>query len=108
VRDIASLASIHALIVLECSPASVFSRLSTNVGGDRAERSDDDLMLVEQKLKIFQERTSPLVRHFETSGRTIYRITVTQHTTAADSYRQLLFLASANPPVALIAEPPQG
>jgi adenylate kinase family enzyme len=106
-RDMAPLASIRALIVLECSPDSVLARLRTNVGGDRAQRSDDQVFLVKQKLKIFQERTSPLIRHFETSGRTIYRITVTEHTSPAESYCRLLSLASANPPVALVAEPPQ-
>jgi len=58
VKDIASLAAIRTLIILECSVDSVFRRLRDNVGGDRTGRFDDNLDLVDAKLRLFKERTA--------------------------------------------------
>ena len=40
-------------------------RLSLDTGGDRSGRVDDDPELVRLKLATYQERTAPLVRHYE-------------------------------------------
>ncbi len=49
-QDMAGLATIHALIVLDSSADDVFFRIRENVGRDRTERIDDDRELVEKKL----------------------------------------------------------
>lgn len=106
-RDIATLASISALIVLDSSPESIYRRLRENVGGDRTERNDDGKELVAEKLKTFQERTAPLIHQYKKTGTTVYHIPVTHISTNQETYDLLASLAAANPPVALIAEPPQ-
>ncbi len=107
-RDIAAIADIQALCVLDCSADVVLNRLRSNVGGDRTERIDDDRSLVAQKLETFRLRTEPLVSQYRMQGCRIYRVGVTDAMTPADAYRVFSSLASADPPVPLVAEPPQG
>lgn len=106
-KDIASIARIHALVVLDCSAGSVFCRIRENTGGDRTGREDDERRLIEKKLGIFRERTAPLIEHYERSGSRIYRIDINERTTTGSAYHRLSSLAAADPPVPLIAEPPQ-
>ena len=107
-KDISSVAAIRSLILLECSVDSVFCRVRYNVGGDRTGRTDDDAALVDSKLRLFNERTAPLVDHYRNTGTTlIIPIMVSDTTTAEDAYRQILMPASGNPPFPFIAEPPQ-
>lgn len=106
-KDIAAVAHMHALIVLDCSADTVLNRIQENVGGDRTERVDDNKDLIEKKLVIFRERTAPLIDHYETNGCRIYRIDVSRTMTPADACQKVSALAAAHPPVAFIAEPPQ-
>ncbi len=105
--DIERIANVHALIVLDCSAEDILDRIRSNVGGDRTERVDDNVELIEKKLVIFRERTAPLIDHYEKLGRRIYRISVTGHMAPAAAYRSISSLAAAHPPVTLVAEPPQ-
>jgi adenylate kinase len=107
-RDIARIADIRALVVLDCTADDVFCRLRNNVGGDRTDRADDHRELVGKKLDIFRERTAPLVAYYKERGCRIYRLDVTSDMTTEQSYQKLSALAAADPPVALVAEPPQG
>lgn len=106
-RDISTIATIHALVVLTCSLNSVFCRIKENTGGDRTGRKDDEQALIEQKLKIYENRTAPLIKHYETSGSRIYLLEIRERTTAGSAYHQLSALSAADPPVSLITEPPQ-
>ncbi len=106
-QDIATIADIHALIVLDCSADDVFNRIRSNVGGDRTERADDNKELIAKKLTIFKERTAPLINHYEKQGRRIYRIGVSDTMSPTEAYRCVSALAAAHPPVAFVAEPPQ-
>ncbi|MHB8845195.1 MAG: nucleoside monophosphate kinase [Nitrospirota bacterium] len=106
-RDIDCIASIHAVIALDCCSDDVFCRLRENVGGDRTERIDDHDRLVAEKLRIYRERTEPLIDHYVRAGSTIYRMDISSSTTTDESYRKLLMLAAGDPPVSLITEPPQ-
>lgn len=105
-RDIAAIANIHSLVILDCSAEDIYYRIRENIGGDRTERVDDHLELIGKKLAIFRERTAPLINHYERLGCKIYRITVQNTMTPADAYRSLSSLAATDPPVALVAEPP--
>lgn len=107
-RDMEEITRVHALIVLDCSAEDVVTRIQSNVGGDRTERADDDTALIEKKLKIFRDRTSPLIHHYEKQGCRVYRVSVAGTMTPASAYRQVSALAAVNPPVTLVAEPPQG
>jgi adenylate kinase len=106
-RDVATIADIHALIVLDCSADNVFCRIRDNVGGDRIERVDDNKKLIEKKLMIFRERTAPLIEHYARKGSFVYRLEISGTTTTNRTYLQLLSLTAAHPPITFIAEPPQ-
>ena len=106
-QDIAAIADIHALVVLDCSAEDVFCRIRDNVGGDRIARLDDTKDLIEKKLLIFHERTAPLVEHYSRRGSIVYRIEISGMTTTDQAYVRLLSLTSAHPPITLITEPPQ-
>jgi len=106
-KDMAGLATVRALIVLDCSVNDVFCRIEENVGGDRTERVDDNWVLVEKKLGIFRERTAPLVDYYAQKGCAVYRITVAGTMTTDRTYEELRTLAAVDPPVALVAEPPE-
>ncbi len=106
-RDVASIATVRALIVLDCSADDVFYRIRENVGRDRTERIDDDKELIQKKLTIFRKRTAPLIDHYVGKGCVVYRIPVSGTMTTEQTYRELRTLAAADPPVALITEPPE-
>ncbi|MDA8100862.1 MAG: nucleoside monophosphate kinase [Nitrospiraceae bacterium] len=106
-QDITTIARVHALIHLVCSVNDVYTRLETNVGGDRSKRTDDNRDLVVKKLLIFEERTAPLLSHYRTQGAKIYDLPVTSTSSASQKYALLSSLTAADPPVTLIAEPPQ-
>lgn len=106
-QDISSLSRIIALVVLECSADAIFCRLQENRDDDRSGRQDDHEELVGKKIRIFYDRTTPLIDHYRSAGSSIYRIAVNERMSAQDACSRLLSLASADPPVALIAEPPE-
>lgn len=83
-RDISSAASIVRVILLTASPATIRDRIRTNAAGDRAERGDDTPAEVERKLALYEERTRPLVDHYEAEGVPIVRLTVGPTTSADD------------------------
>jgi len=105
--DIAVIATIHAIIVLDCSADDVVCRIRDNRGGDRTDRVDDDREMIVKKLSIFRERTAPLINYYAQQGCCVYRLTVSSDMTPSDTYSKLSLLASANPPITLVAEPPQ-
>ena len=106
-KDIESIARIHALLVLDCTADDVYRRIRNNIGGDRAERLDDDKKLIAKKLEIFQERTAPLIDYYLQQDCRIYRVHVSAATTTEQAYQNLSSLAAAHPPISLVAEPPQ-
>jgi adenylate kinase len=106
-QDIATIAVIHAVVVLDCSSNDIMRRIRDNIGGDRTERIDDSKELIEKKLKIFRERTTPLIEHYTQRGCALYRINVSRDMTPTETYFNISSLAAAYPPVTLVTEPPQ-
>jgi len=106
-NDIASIVAVRTLFILQCSFDSVFCRLRDNAGGDRTGRFDDDDELVDKKLRLFNERTTPLVDHYTKAGTTVIPIKISGTTTAEDAFRQISMFAPGHPPVPFVAEPPQ-
>lgn len=106
-RSLERTVHVTAVIVLDCSVTDIRCRIESNVGGDRTERIDDTADLIEKKLLIFRERTTPLVHYYEKEDCRIYRIPVTSRMNPEESYKMLSSLAAAHPPVALVAEPPE-
>ncbi len=106
-RDIAAIANVQAVIVLNCSIDSIIIRIEENTGGDRLGRNDDTRQLVQKKLDIYRERTAPLVEHYAAGGCRIYHIDINERTSSGSAYHTLSSLAAADPPIAFVAEPPQ-
>lgn len=106
-HNIATIAAIHAIVVLDCPADNVAWRIQQSVGGDRTDRVDDNRVLIKKKLSIFQERTAPLINHYTQRGCALYRISVSADMTPSEAYCKLSALTAAYPPVTLVAEPPQ-
>ena len=80
----ADLVNVVAVVELDCTPEIVFERLRLDTGGDRAERSDDQLELVRKKLAVFENRTQPLIAYYRELGGMLIRIEVAVSTQPAD------------------------
>ncbi len=89
-QDVARVADIRKLIVLECSPDDIFGRILGNTGGDRTERTDDSIGMVRKKLDIFERRTKPLIDYYSKINSKIFRIKVTTTSTAENLYSGLI------------------
>jgi adenylate kinase family enzyme len=85
-RDMERLVNFRGLLVLNCCAEDVHARIRENSGGDRSGRDDDHLELVRKKLRIFSERTEPLIEHFASAGTAVVRTRVTPQSTARDCY----------------------
>lgn len=106
-RDLARITKMHAVIVLDCSREKVFCRIRDNAGGDRTERADDEIELIGRKLETFWQRTAPLCEYYRGEGVRIYSLEVTATMTPHEAYEKVSALTRADPPVALVTEPPQ-
>lgn len=78
-----------AVIDLQCTAEVVWERLQLNSGGDRGNRSDDALALVEKKLSIFAERTRPLLDFYSRMDVTVIAVRVGVDTQPADIHKEL-------------------
>ena len=63
-EDVDRIVDLQAVVVLECSAEVVRERIRVNAGGDRAGRADDSPPAVTEKMRIFAERTRPLLDHY--------------------------------------------
>jgi adenylate kinase len=84
-----AIVDVQTVIRLESSSETVLARIGTNVGGDRADRTDDDPAAVQRKLEIYHERSAPLVEHYRRQGATILTVPVTAEMTANQVYEAL-------------------
>jgi len=87
--EIDEIIDIRMIVYLECKPEIVSQRIRFNSGGDRSERSDDSLEAVEKKLKIFHDRTFPLLSYFRSRQTRIEEITVSVNTTPEEIHHGL-------------------
>ncbi len=73
-----------AIVQMECSAEIVWERLQCNAGGDRTDRTDDAVALVERKLAVFAERTQPLLTWYQQLGVPLVPIAVGVQTLPSD------------------------
>jgi len=78
---------------VDCSSETVFQRLACNVGGDRAERHNDDFQSMCRKLEVYDQRTAPLLNHYQQRGLPIESIEVTAATTIDEMWRAFAFFS---------------
>lgn len=87
--DTEGLVDFCLVVLLDCVPGVLFERIQTNAGGDRTVRADDSPTAVACKLKIFQERTVPLVEHYRRREIRVETVRVGVDTAPADVVAQL-------------------
>ena len=80
-RNMAELLDVQMVAYLCCSAETVRERVELNTGGDRHNRTDDDLEAVRRKLEIFQRQTRPLIDYYRELGSHIVTLEVNGGTT---------------------------
>lgn len=89
-KDMAGIVIVGAVIVLECTADKILKRIEGNTGGDRSGRTDDSPEMVNKKLKIFHERTAPLIDYYSNAGSKIIWSKVTAFSAVEKLYGDLL------------------
>ncbi len=87
--DIDELFDVTMVVNLECTPQTVHERIRLNAGGDRLERKDDSLPEIENKMKLFADRTLPLLNHYRGRGVRVIKTEVELHSSAEVLYQWL-------------------
>jgi adenylate kinase family enzyme len=72
------------LICLTCPAEIVRARIKTNAGRDRKRRIDDSLQEVERKLRIYENRTMPLIDYYKSRGVNVFTYHVGPATSSVD------------------------
>jgi adenylate kinase family enzyme len=75
-HDVDRILSVKYVLYLDCSPEVVLQRIRLNSGGDRTGRIDDAPERVTRKLQLFENRTIPLLKHYQSRGISVSRIAV--------------------------------
>ena len=75
---------VETVLALQCSPEVVRERIRRNTGGDRSEREDDSLDAIAAKLKLYSERTRPLLDHYAATRARIFTVDVGPDTQPSD------------------------
>ena len=83
-RDLERSVEVRAVVCLAGTAVVIKERIRLDTGGDRAGRGDDSLDAVKKKLKIFEERTLPLIDFYAERRVPVLRIPVRVKTTAED------------------------
>ncbi len=85
-HDVAKIVEVRSLVVLECGPGEVYSRIQKNTGMDRTGRIDDGIAMIRKKLAIFNARTAPLIEFYSNMGCDILKVRITAALTPEDAY----------------------
>lgn len=84
--DMAGIVEVRGLVVLECGPEEVYSRIQKNTGMDRTGRVDDGTAMIRKKIDIFNARTAPLIEHYTNMGCVVLKVRITAALTPEDAY----------------------
>jgi adenylate kinase family enzyme len=87
--DTASLVRVETVVHLRCDADAVRARIRSNAGGDRTGREDDSPGAVEAKLRLFRERSLPLLDFYRARGAQILTLDVGAQTGAGELYAML-------------------
>lgn len=85
-KDMAGIVEVRGLVVLECGPEEVYSRIEKNTGADRTGRTDDGMAMIRKKLDIFNARTAPLIEHYSNMGCDVLKVRITATLTPEVAY----------------------
>ncbi len=84
-----ALLRVNLVVVLECRAEVVWTRIESDIGGDRRDRTDDSLADILRKLDWYERRTRPLIDYYRELGRQVVALTVSPETTAEGLWRSL-------------------
>jgi adenylate kinase family enzyme len=93
-RDVAPILAVNTVVHLACTADVVLERIRTDIGRDRAGRTDDDRDAVRRKLALFERWTKPLIKHYRFRRARVVDLRVCADTRPAD-LRAALEAASA-------------
>lgn len=96
--DVDEIIDVKKVLFLDCTPNVVSERIRLDSGGDRSERVDDSPEAVAKKLKLFHERTFPLLDHYRQKKAEIEKINVAVDTKPSEIH-QALTTSSLSPSV---------
>ena len=82
--DVDKLIDIKRVISLESTPQVIIERIRQNTGGDRSDRIDDSPDAIRNKLKIFKDRTQPLLDYYQSRSIPIEHVEVGTQTKPQD------------------------
>jgi adenylate kinase len=88
-EDVRTMVDVKMLVYLDCSPEVIGKRIALNSGGDRTGRIDDSLSEIRMKLRLFRERTLPLIDYYRSIGIRVEQIPVAVESTAEMIHRRL-------------------
>ncbi len=83
-EGVADIVDVKKVVYLECESRVIVERIRLNAGGDRTGRVDDSESEIAAKLKLFQERTVPLLDHYHGKGIRIVRVRIKERTMPRD------------------------
>ncbi len=89
-QDMAGVVEVRGLVVLECGPEEVYSRIQKNTGMDRTGRTDDGISMIRKKLDIFNVRTAPLIEHYSNMGCDVLKVRITAALTPEGAYNAFI------------------
>ena len=72
---------VDTVVHLTCDDTVILQRMKTDVGGDRANRVDDEPEAVRRRLATYARRTAPLVEHYTRLGAAVITLEVTAQST---------------------------
>ena len=87
--DVDSIVELRLVIYLDCSSRVVRKRILNNSGGDRTGRLDDSPEAIENKLRLFHDRTLPIIRHYRSRKIPIEHVSVEENTSPAEIRRRI-------------------
>ena len=88
-KEIDATVDVRVIVMMECSTDVILRRISADTGGDRQGRKDDARRLIAEKMRIFAQRTMPLLDHYRTSHVRIHAIHVGARMKAAEAAAML-------------------
>lgn len=76
--------NVRLVVLLDCDAETVRDRIAQNTGGDRTARVDDSAEMVAGKLKLYRERTLPLLEYYSQLGADVVVIKVNKEMKSED------------------------
>ncbi|MFU8780114.1 MAG: L-threonylcarbamoyladenylate synthase [Kiritimatiellia bacterium] len=88
-RAIASILHVSMVIELVADDSIIMQRISTNSGGDRKGREDDEYDAIKKRLDTYRRKTRPLVKHYMRNHIPVLQVLVSIQTDPRDVWSKV-------------------